>query len=316
MRTEGSSRRPSILKVTVLAVGVVVVLVALFVGSALATDRSQFCNTCHEMRPYCEKWTAGAHADLACIDCHVNPGLPARFAHKLEALKEVRAHFTGDNKFPRPLPANVPDSRCLRCHPNPGPKNPPRGFSHADHREKAPCQRCHATAGHDVTTAELKAAGILDPESAASREVLARQGLAVAVPGRGVANVPGHVGVACSRCHDMAATRCLSCHQPPSKPNHAGRTRCVECHKPGRQWAFAHPTGGNCRECHNPPANHFGSECGRCHSPQRTFAQANFTHPGNTGEHSWRSFACVKCHPRGFARASCTCHGGRPPAGD
>ena len=63
--------------------------------------RPAFCQTCHEMGPYYDAWAVGQHAETAtCIDCHVDDGLPARFAHKFVALGEVKAHFLGDTTFP------------------------------------------------------------------------------------------------------------------------------------------------------------------------------------------------------------------------
>ncbi len=80
-----------------------VVLAALFVGTALATDRPQFCPSCHEMQPYYDAWANGPHKDVWCIDCHVPEGMPARFAHKFVALTEVYD--------PRPRRHHVPAGR-------------------------------------------------------------------------------------------------------------------------------------------------------------------------------------------------------------
>lgn len=316
-------------------------LAALFVVSATATDRSGFCSACHEMQPYYDAWARGAHHSHAeCVDCHVNAGLPARFAHKFVALKEVAAHFSGDTSFPRPAAPDVPDARCKRCHPSVPPKI--GRFPHALHAEKGRCAQCHFSTGHDVMSGALKAAGVFN----ASVHPVRLTGKVAGV-GRGKANLPGHRVVTCSGCHDMKATGCAACHVPPSADHRFGAecarchqpgktfafthpaatARCLACHKPpaakhafgadcaachrrpGKTWAFSHPSAGaRCAACHKPPAakHPFGAACASCHRrPGQTWA---FSHPGGTGAHSWHSFACVKCHPQSLTRAACTCH--------
>ena len=99
-----------------LAVGMVV-LGSAFVAAALYTDRSEYCSSCHEMVPYGVRME-GDPLGRPVHRCHVEAGLADRFAHKFVALGEVRAHFTGDTKFPRPKPPVIPQDRCTRCHPS------------------------------------------------------------------------------------------------------------------------------------------------------------------------------------------------------
>lgn len=325
--------------------------VVAFVPTAMLTDRATFCKTCHEMVPYYDAWAAGKHADGAtCIDCHVAPGLPARLAHKFVALGEVRAHFAGDTTFPRPTPAEVPNARCTRCHTDMT-KTTKGGFSHTLHAKKGSCADCHASTGHDVTTAVLQAAGIFNPNS--KRAVIASSFAAVDA---GKANLTGHKKVACSRCHDMAKTGCARCHEAKHKPNYKPVGDCPDCHRPGDKfvfvhpgsadcaachklpqkhfrpvsgalgtcvschakgggsWKFAHPgVSSDCSACHTAPAGHYAGQCSACHHDTgKSFA---FRHP-SSGEHSWKGQACVTCHPKSFTSASCTCHGGRAPKGD
>jgi hypothetical protein len=243
----------------------------------------------------------------------------------------------------------VPDERCRACHEEPGPEEPAPGFSHAVHAEAAECQRCHASAGHEVTAEALREAGVFD-EAAARRRAAAARVSDVASPDAGAANIEGHPEVACSRCHDMARTGCKACHEAPEEPDHARFTECGRCHRANAEWAFSHPSSGqDCRDCHRPPdepdhaewqrctdchrgaeswafhhpsasdcdrchsrpSNHFEGQCSRCHSPRRDFSEAVFDHPGIPGgEHASTSFACTECHPSGGSRVSCTCHGG------
>ena len=109
----------------------VVVLGAAFLGIAKATDKPGFCGSaCHEMGPYHDAWSAGPHKDIACIECHVDESQTARLTHKFEAMKEVAAHVTGDNTFPRRRRPSCRTSAVIRCHEKIDPKI--AGFNHAD----------------------------------------------------------------------------------------------------------------------------------------------------------------------------------------
>jgi nitrate/TMAO reductase-like tetraheme cytochrome c subunit len=341
--TEGSveaklpRRRWSRRRIIVVALAAFLVLGVGGGAFAVYTERPQFCPACHEMGPYYDAWSKAGHRDVSCVDCHVDPGIVNHGLHKFVALKELWDHFTRVNTFPN-YTVDVPNARCVACHPTVkdtlGAK-----FSHALHATKAQCHDCHATVGHEVSLASLAAAGILAPAATPPP----------APGGVTPSSAPGHIKVACQKCHDQAKMKCSLCHKAPHevKPGecsachspgpkwvfiHTNDTDCVKCHKPpanhfagkcvdchktfGKAWTFSHPGSKACADCHKPPANHFGSACANCHRVGVAFRNATFRHTGNTGEHSYRSFACVKCHPSGYGSASCTCHGGRAPRGD
>lgn len=276
-------------------------LVAALAATAVYTEQSSFCPTCHEMRPYYMAWRAGGHAvDAQCVDCHVDAGLVAHLEHKPIALKEVWDHFLADNRFPN-YSVSVPDSRCVGCHATVKVASKTT-FSHDIHASRARCQECHASTGHTVSLASLRAAGVLKA-FATTPPVPARLRPSA---------IAGHIKVVCQECHDQAAMECADCHQPP----HDELGDCSNCHKPGREFVFSHGgSGQDCAQCHTPPAGHFGAGCPTCHSTGVPFEKTVFTHPA-AREHGYRSFACVKCHPKGYSSSSCTCHGGSAPAGD
>lgn len=278
------------------------VLLAILAGSMVYTEQSSFCPTCHEMRPYYTAWQGGGHATHArCVDCHVDSGVIAHLAHKPIALKEVWDHFFKDNRFPN-YTVEVPNSRCLGCHPKVAMKSGST-FSHSLHANKARCQECHATTGHIVTLASLQAEGVL--KAAATTPPVP----ADLKP----SSITGHIVVVCQKCHDQTNMKCSQCHQAP----HEARGECSNCHVPGTKFGFFHGASGtDCSQCHNPPANHFAGNCSSCHTPGVPFKDTVFTHPRRIGEHNYRSFPCVKCHPSGTATSSCTCHGGKAPSGD
>jgi hypothetical protein len=314
-----------------LVAGAFVAIVA-FAGTSLYTDRPEFCTTCHEMVPYYDAWAAGPHSDVSCIRCHVDAGLPARFEHKFIALGEVRSHFSGDTRFPRQSPPDVPSARCVRCHPS-VPETTEDGFPHGKHVDKGTCAGCHPDTGHLVTPAALQAAGIYQPSTPPTIPA----GLVAAV-GAGSANIPRHVEVSCSGCHDLAKTGCAACHTSEHKPigdcllchrpgekwefvhpmsgvdcsscherpeGHVDDGDCLRCHdKPGRNWKYTHERGEQCEPCHQPPADHRKGACAGCHKQAgRSWA---FSHPGSSSNcrtcHQAPSGhyagACVRCHSR------------------
>lgn len=249
------------------------VCVVLFFPVALATDVPAFCKSCHGMAPFYDAWHQSRHKDFWCVDCHVGPGYPNRFAHKFLDLQEVYAQFFTHATFPN-YNADVPDSRCLRCHQDvPTKAAAPGAFSHQLHLGKGvSCAKCHATVGHQVAYTALQSAGVLNTFNVAANATYVGQEL-VGTPGTHSV-LAGHKPVACSDCHDMANQQC----------------------------SF----------CHTPPPSHFGADCKLCHRPGVPFAQ--FTHPPS-GQHSYLSRPCVKCHPNGYTTVFCTCHNGTPPQG-
>lgn len=246
----GRTPRERAARVVGLLIALVVILASVVVVSVV-TDRPAFCTTCHEMQPYYAAWMAGKHHGVSCVDCHVDAGVVAGFAHKFVALREVWDHFFTQPRFPTGS-VSTPDSRCLPCHRT-IPVRPGSRFSHVVHAGKALCAQCHKTTGHDVSDAALQAAGLL----------------AAFVPTSGGTSASGaHVQVTCFQCH-KPATPCALCHTPP----HEQRGPCEKCHPPGPTWNFAHPPTAQhsylsfpCVKCH--PHGFTTASCTGCHGPQ------------------------------------------------
>lgn len=302
--------RPKNKRALLWVVALVVFLAAMY-GTVVYTEQPRFCNVCHEMTPYYSAWQAGGHQDTSCITCHVAPGVVARFSHKFVALKEVWDHFTTDPRFPRGT-AEVPDDRCISCHEDRAAWDV-NGFSHEKHADAGTCQLCHAATGHKVTFAALDSAGILAPGT----QVAGAEYVGQIDAGQGEPSAaPGHPTVSCSQCHPMAEVQCSACHRAPA--DHYGAD-CTGCHTADIAFAdtvFKHPADADCLKCHQPPASHYTTDCSACHNPDTPFAQAVFKHP-RVGEHTYRSFPCVDCHPNGYASSTCTkCHEGGAPKDD
>jgi nitrate/TMAO reductase-like tetraheme cytochrome c subunit len=79
-----------------------------------ATSQPQFCGSCHLMEPYYQSWLTSSHKEVACVDCHIPPGIYSEIEKKKEAISMVASYFTGTygtNPW-----AEVDDAACLQCH--------------------------------------------------------------------------------------------------------------------------------------------------------------------------------------------------------
>lgn len=286
-----------------IAIALIVLLAAgLAIAGAAAAERPSFCPTCHEMRPFHDAWQKGAHAGTSCIDCHVDPGLGARFQHKVYAARELRRHFTQDTRFPLAKPLTVPNKRCERCHTD---LASTETTVHGQHRvavEK--CVDCHFGTGHEVSSEALVAAGLFNKKVERKRYT----GEWASVD-KGVANLPTHKPTTCIECHNMAATPCTACHTPP----HENRGECNRCHAIDEPFSFEHPgVEARCTDCHLPPGDHFAADCIVCHKKPGT--NWKWKHPATGDKHPpTRTLMCPDCHPNGLTQWSCTCHGGPKP---
>lgn len=242
-----------------------------------------------------------AHAGQgACVTCHDGVGHKVAIG-TLKAAGLLRPGVGLATSTPAPASgarghAAVTCSRChdlattacAKCH---APPHDPRGD----------CATCHAASGGFA---------FVHPASRACATCHT-------APAR-------HFGSACVACHSPAipfasatfrhtgSLACASCHRVTHR---AYPATCASCHtRPGVSWAHTHPSSRACGSCHSAPGRHFGTACASCHRPGRAWASATFRHGAIAGSpHTYRSFACVSCHPRGYASHYCSCHGGGAP---
>jgi hypothetical protein len=83
-------------------------------------DSTNFCGTtCHVMLPENTAYHISPHAHVACVDCHIGPGLPWMVRAKVNGLRQVA--MVAFHTYPRPIPSPVKDLRpasqtCGQCH--------------------------------------------------------------------------------------------------------------------------------------------------------------------------------------------------------
>jgi NapC/NirT cytochrome c family, N-terminal region len=73
-------------------------------------DSTNFCGTtCHVMLPENTAYHLSPHAHVACVDCHIGPGLPWMVRAKVNGLRQV--YMVATHTYPRPIPSPVQNLR-------------------------------------------------------------------------------------------------------------------------------------------------------------------------------------------------------------
>jgi len=79
-----------------------------------------FCGMCHTMDPELKAYAMSPHKEVACAECHVEPGVAGFVKAKANGTKQLMDIITGN--FPTPIPppdhAELPAVKdtCLKCH--------------------------------------------------------------------------------------------------------------------------------------------------------------------------------------------------------
>lgn len=82
-------------------------------------DTQTFCGAaCHVMAPEYTAYHVSSHSDVACVECHIAPGVPGFVHAKVNGTKQLL--MVVFQNYPRPIMANnkVPaaSATCLNCH--------------------------------------------------------------------------------------------------------------------------------------------------------------------------------------------------------
>jgi len=267
--------------------------------SVKLTEHPKFCTSCHYMGEYYESWQHSSHRDVACVQCHYEPGVGAELEGKMAGLIQLVKYISHayDNK-PH---AMISNASCMRAG-------------------------CHAGMDHDKQTVLFHGKVKFNHERHLSGHPRGKELNCVSCHGQMVEGQ--HISVAettCLTCHfygrgakPVAAGECLTCHVVPEKPvkfmgqafNHKdflkGKTdaRCEHCHSQITQGTGA-VSSTRCQSCHL-----------RRTPEVKDQAQFHLTHV------SKGHFDCLQCHDeirhgdgmkphQMMASAKCgTCHGG------
>jgi len=285
-------------KLIVLSVFGLSVAVVAMMGTLQHTAKPEFCVSCHIMEPYYESWKNSGHSDVACIECHYEPGAVETLEGKFKALSQLAKYVTR-TQGTKPW-AEVSDQSCMRsgCHTVRMLEGPLQfGRVRFDHRHhllesrrgrRLRCVTCHSqiVQGEHLTVTES----------------------------------------VCFTCHFMPGPDhkisektgdCLMCHGPPKEAIEVAGRPFEHREYVGR--------GVNCRECHDPVVEGDGmvrkERCHSCHAEVghiERIAETQFLHEMHVTEHK---VECFECHdeirhgllelepPDPKARGSCgSCH--------
>ncbi|WP_110954901.1 cytochrome c3 family protein [Anaerosinus massiliensis] len=128
-----------------------VVFILSTAGAVAYTSQSDFCGSCHEMSPMYKTWAASGHKDIACAECHEEPGALGVVKSKAKGTKELYLHMTGDFSAPK---ADARDVNCYGCHQDKvknvetaAERKDPHTKKHFDNGMN--CLSCHSGLVHD-----------------------------------------------------------------------------------------------------------------------------------------------------------------------
>ncbi len=242
-------------------------------GAVHHTAQPEFCNTCHIMEPYFKSWQNSKHKDVACIECHYEPGAVETLEGKFKALSQLAKYVT-QTQGTKPW-AEVSDQSCMRSG------------CHSVRMLDGPVQFGRISFDHRQHLLESRRGRRLRCTSCHSQIV---QGEHVSV-----------TSSVCITCHFMPGkdgtvpektSNCMTCHGPPTEPIP------VE----GRPFVHADYVDRNvgCRECHNPVVEGNGQvrkeRCNSCHAETgriERIGETEFMHEKHVTEHK---VECFQCH--------------------
>jgi nitrate/TMAO reductase-like tetraheme cytochrome c subunit len=229
-----------------------------------------FCGSCHIMKPYYQSWTESSHRNVACIKCHIAPGVKAEAMQKFQAANMVVADFTGQTKT-RPW-AEIQDASCLRSG------------CHTDRLIQGKVDFKGVQFDHTAHLGQMRNGMQLHCTSCHSQIV---QGTHIAV-----------TEATCFLCHFKGRPAgqpiggCIGCHPSPpvvTSPegfvvNHPqyvkDRIDCLSCHNTVTQGTGA-ADQARCVSCHNEPAR------------LAKFNDPTMLHQVHVSQHN---IACIQCH--------------------
>jgi nitrate/TMAO reductase-like tetraheme cytochrome c subunit len=122
-----------------------------FVGLE-TTSSSEFCASCHEMKPEFYTLKASTHSEVDCVNCHIEPGAKNLAKSKAEGVIELYKKQTKTYTAPIHMPKEIPDSACETCHNIFKRDVTPSGdliIPHDKHKNKEiKCTQCHSGVAH------------------------------------------------------------------------------------------------------------------------------------------------------------------------
>ncbi|MHB1404931.1 MAG: cytochrome c3 family protein [Desulfitobacteriaceae bacterium] len=240
------------------------------VGTIKVTSLPSFCGSCHEMNPEYATWQASAHDKIACVKCHIEPGIMPLVKDKVEALNQVFEHVTKRYYLPLEIKKPIPNSVCESCHTEARTITPSGDIKipHDKHLAQGiACVTCHSGVAHG-TISERQVT--IDGNFERWNSTLGRQNM-----------------VSSFRTLDM--NQCLECHKERKAPQ-----ECKTCHTkivppPSHQTPAWVQNG-----VHGQEAFQSTTQCNKCHNNTLAFNAVHRSDP--VTEYARSNTLCVTCH--------------------
>ncbi|MCL6570374.1 MAG: NapC/NirT family cytochrome c [Bacillus sp. (in: Bacteria)] len=144
--------RYKLLKIMTLTLLFLAIFFGLSFTGLEATSSSEFCSSCHEMKPQYYTWKASSHSEVDCVSCHVTPGIENYTKAKRNVLVEIYKNQTDTFTAPIKMPTIIPDKACETCHNISARDVTPSGdiiIPHDKHKtEGIECVQCHSGTAH------------------------------------------------------------------------------------------------------------------------------------------------------------------------
>lgn len=144
--------RYKVYKYLTVALFFIVVFFSLGLIGVETSSSSEFCSSCHEMKPEVYTWQASTHSEVACVNCHIGSGTANYAKAKANGLVEAYKKTTNTYTAPIQMPKEIPNSACESCHDMNKRAVTPSGdliIPHDKHLSKdIKCVQCHSGVAH------------------------------------------------------------------------------------------------------------------------------------------------------------------------
>jgi nitrate/TMAO reductase-like tetraheme cytochrome c subunit len=130
----------------------IVIFFSLGLVGVETTSSSEFCSSCHEMKPEFYTWKASTHSEVDCVNCHTGPGIENYSKSKANGLLQVIKKTTNTYSAPIQMPNEISDASCEKCHNMKVREVSASGdiiIPHDKHMDKdVECIQCHSGVAH------------------------------------------------------------------------------------------------------------------------------------------------------------------------
>jgi nitrate/TMAO reductase-like tetraheme cytochrome c subunit len=237
------------------------------------TGQPGFCNSCHVMNPYYDSWTKSSHAQVNCLNCHLQPGLTGYVKGKINGLAQLVDCVVG--RVGTKPSATIVDASCLRSECHATAELPAKTFgcanvhfAHDKHINKVvdgikiTCGTCHSHfegAEHfSVNRDTCFTCHFLGGGASDNRLVKTNCQSCHEVPNQVIRR--GYVKIDHQEFVSYKANCEESCHKRELRQaSHVEETVCLDCH------AFPKEADANSVELHKAHTNGTKVECFACH---------------------------------------------------